>query len=139
MSAKKTTKRTKIDEYDPLIYPRKIWVSVYNGNMKPYTNKFCYRDGYELVSMEDGSGCDARTYNVIEKDTGKFGHLVLINSEILKNKLSLVDIIAHESEHVKINIFRDINLYTSEESQEADAYMIGFIAKCIWKTIFGTK
>lgn len=130
------TKRTKIDEYDPVIYPRKLWVSLYNGTMKPFIDKFCYRDGCELIDMGDSGETDARTYCVVEKSTGKYGYLVLIDSIGLKDKTLLIDIIAHESEHVKTNIFEDIHLYTNVESQEADAYMVGFIAKSIWKTIF---
>lgn len=131
-----TTKRTKIDEYDPIIYPRKLRVSLYNGTMKPFTNRFCYRDGCELVEIGDSGETDARTYCVVEKSTGKYGYLVLIDSAILKDKISIIDVIAHEAEHVKTNVFEDIHLYTNVESQEADAYMVGFIAKSIWKTIF---
>lgn len=140
MSVKKTTKnRTKIDEYDPVIYPRKLWVGIYNGNMKPFTDRFCYRDGVELHNMQDSAGCDARTYIVTEKSTNKYGYLILVDSTILKDKILLIDVIAHESEHIKTGIFEDIGLYTNAESQEADAYLVGFIAKSIWKTIFGTK
>lgn len=131
-----STKRTKIDEYDPVIYPRKLWVSLYNDTMKPFTNRFCYRDGCELTDMDDSGETNARTYCVVEKSTGKYGYLVLIDSIGLKDKAFLIDTIAHESEHVKTNIFEDIQLYTNVESQEADAYMVGFIAKSIWKTIF---
>ena len=81
-----TTKRTKIDEYDPVIYPRKLWVSLYNGTMKPFTDKFCHRDGCELVDIGDSEETDARTYCVVEKSTGKYGYLVLIDSVILKDK-----------------------------------------------------
>lgn len=131
-----STKRTKIDEYDPVIYPRKLWVSLYDNTMKPFTNRFCYRDGCELTDMGNSGETNARTYCVVEKSTGKYGYLVLIDSIGLKDKALLIDIIAHESEHVKTNIFEDIQLYTNVESQEADAYMVGFIAKSIWKTIF---
>lgn len=131
-----STKRTKIDEYDPVIYPRKLWVSLYDNTMKPFTNRFCYRDGCELTDMGDSGETNARTYCVVEKSTGKYGYLVLIDSIGLKDKAFLIDTIAHESEHVKTNIFEDIQLYTNVESQEADAYMVGFIAKSIWKTIF---
>lgn len=131
-----STKRTKIDEYDPVIYPRKLWVSLYDNTMKPFTNRFCYRDGCELTDMGNSGETNARTYRVVEKSTGKYGYLVLIDSIGLKDKELLIDIIAHESEHVKTNIFEDIQLYTNVESQEADAYMVGFIAKSIWKTIF---
>lgn len=131
-----STKRTKIDEYDPVIYPRKLWVSLYDNTMKPFTDRFCYRDGCELTDMGNSGETNARTYCVIEKSTGKYGYLVLIDSIGLKDKALLIDIIAHESEHVKTNIFEDVQLYTNVESQEADAYMVGFIAKSIWKTIF---
>lgn len=131
-----STKRTKIDEYDPVIYPRKLWVSLYDNTMKPFTDRFCYRDGCELTDMGNSGETNARTYCVVEKSTGKYGYLVLIDSIGLKDKALLIDTIAHESEHVKTNIFEDIQLYTNVESQEADAYMVGFIAKSIWKTIF---
>lgn len=131
-----STKRTKIDEYDPVIYPRKLWVSLYNNTMKPFTDRFCYRDGCELTDMGNSGETNAGTYCVVEKSTGKYGCLVLIDSIGLKDKALLIDTIAHESEHVKTNIFEDIQLYTNVESQEADAYMVGFIAKSIWKTIF---
>lgn len=131
-----STKRTKIDEYDPVIYPRKLWVSLYDNTMKPFTDRFCYRDGCELTDMGNSGETNARTYCVVEKSTGKYGYLVLIDSIGLKDKALLIDIIAHESEHVKTNIFEDVQLYTNVESQEADAYMVGFIAKSIWKTIF---
>ena len=75
------------------------------------------------------------TIYVKDRETDKYGCLVNLADWALKDKSKLIEYVAHEAEHVKISVFNDVGLITNFDSQEADAYLTGWIAQCIYDTI----
>lgn len=132
-NTKKTTKKKVIDKYDPQIYPRQLWVSK-NVTMSDVCKRFSNRDDSELDKSWDPTE-GTFTLCVKDKQTGKYGLLVNFADWALGDKSQLVNYVTHEAEHVKSSIFDDIGLITNPDSQEADAYLIGWIAQCIYETV----
>lgn len=132
--AKKKTKKLIIDKYDPVIYPRYVWVAKYL-TLKKLNERFCTRNGRDFTEEWDPSGS---VYTLLVKDrkTDKYG--VLVNFAEWgwsEGKDEFIGNIAHEAEHVKYMIFEDCGMTYNEQSQEADAYLVGWVAKCIYATL----
>lgn len=115
-------------EYESVIYPRKLWVSI--GNKINYVrDMFCYVDGCDIGDF--GEKADAVTYGeVMRRDDGKYGNLVCFSS---KQSMTM-SIISHESSHVCDNIEKALDI---EHGGETSAYLIGWIASCINKARLG--
>lgn len=128
---KKKEKKT-IDTYDPIIYPRKLVVTK-NVTLQDLRKRFTSRSGHTLSDLYDPEGY---TYTYYAKDIKTGENIVLVNMGYKQKDVSeYIDDIAHEAEHVKCSIFDDIGLPNTVDSQEADAYLVGWVAKCIYKTL----
>ena len=86
---------------------------------------FLNNDNSEII-LEDNSYTMAfvHGYVVIFKSDGNIGVLVSIINKNIK-----VDVIAHEATHVANLIWDCIG--ENEPSEEANAYLVGYAAKCI--------
>lgn len=121
-----------IDKYDPIIYPRLLYVCK-NCTLKDLRDRFTTRNDKEISDEWDPSS-ETFTFYAIDKKTKDWVILVCIGCK--RNSIAdYVSDICHEAEHVKQSIFEDIGLPTTVDSQEADAYLVGWAAKCIYKTI----
>lgn len=116
-------KKVQIHQFDPVIYPVKLWV-VKNPNLNEIKDKFLVYNNNEL-NIRNNENANATTYNkvVIYKETNKFGVLILIHS-----KLSISNI-SHEATHAARVIWDWLNEDCT--GVEADAYLVGWIADCI--------
>lgn len=114
----------QIHEFNPEIYPRKIWV-VKGGTSTQIKERFYGTNGEEL-DLDDS--CDAIVCNVmIEDGTKRLGELIWF--PYVKNMTT--DKIAHEAVHVAMDIFVDLGCRFDAFNQEPFAYLVGWIAKCI--------
>ena len=116
---------SKVVEFDPQVYPRKIWVAV-GGDIGTLRASFCQNDG-EQLDFKDMDKYSASTTAVTEKDTGLFGELIWFPT---KSDMRF-DYIAHEATHAAMDIFGDIGIVPDVNNQEPLAYLVGWIAKCI--------
>ena len=77
-------KKVTIHEFDPVIYPYKIWVVV---DRKPssISEMFYEYDGSEILSWDNTSHLDAMAMSVMKKDNSSYGCacLVVNSGEIL--------------------------------------------------------
>lgn len=121
-----------IDKYDPVIYPRCLYVCK-NISIKDLRERFTTRKGEEISDNWDPEN-ETFTLYAVDKKTGDWVIVVCIGYKH-KNKTEYISDICHEAEHVKQSIFEDIGLPTTTDSQEADAYLVGWAAKCIYITI----
>ena len=121
-----------IDKYDPIIYPRVLYVCK-NCTLKDLRDRFTTRDGAEISDKWDPS-TETFTFYAIDKNTKNWVILVCMGYKH-KNIADYVSDICHEAEHVKQSIFEDIGLPTTIDSQEVDAYLVGWAAKCIYTTL----
>lgn len=128
---KKKTKKI-IDKYDPIIYPRLLCVCK-NITLPDLRKYFELYDGHEIPDEYDPID-NTFTLRVRDKKTYKY---VILVSFGFKNNSAAKDVsdIAHEAEHVKQFIFEDIGLCSTIDSQEADAYLVGWAAECMYKTL----
>lgn len=116
-------KKLQIHQFDPIIYPLKLWI-VKKPNITVVKNEFLVYNNDELNISNNENAC-ANTYNkvVVYKKTNKFGILILLHT-----KLSIAEI-AHEATHAA----RVIWDWLTEDytGREADAYLVGWISDCI--------
>jgi len=123
-------KETKIYEFDPLIYPFKLWVAI-TDDLKSISERFDdYPSGSEF-EYKDSDKMIAFTQNVQQKSDRYIGAIVVFK----KKKDCITRIIAHESTHVARILWDHIG--ELETGMEADAYLVGWIAECIEKVKLG--
>lgn len=121
-------KKTRIHQFNPTIYPRKLWVMKV-GSVDDISDAFKEPDGEEIhLCIEEGKEPAAMTLKVCHKGTGYLGVLVWI----CENSISVKDV-AHEAVHVASCIFDDCNMTFgfSDGKDEHFAYLVGFAADCI--------
>lgn len=128
------SKSNQIHEFDPLIYPTRIWV----GTRVP--KDVIVERFYSLLS--DGSVSDfeysndvssvATCYPVGEKESGWKGILCIIH----KPKNTGVGVIAHEAEHIVCWICEQFGIEsTTFEDSEPRAYLIQWVANSIYEAM----
>ncbi len=110
---------TKIHEFDPVIYPRLLWIAV-NPKKEEIDNFF----NEELKF--DKSQEKAIVYCASKKINNKAGCLIMFASK----KDMDINTITHEASHVAIDIFTELSIEINDSNQEAFAYFIGWVAKC---------
>lgn len=133
--------KRKIDKYDPVVYPRLLWVAT---EITDLDNVFVFcnindftkenPDTYKNLVEDYETGCtSAMTIPVIHKSSGRSGVLVLIfdlNSDDLSNT------IPHEATHVTDYIFDSLGLSADVFSRnECYAYLLGWAASCISSSV----
>ena len=109
-----------IFEFDPQIYPRKLWVSV-GASTEELQEKF----GKDDIKDFDESYY-AETKAVQQKEPLLGG--VLIRFQDLKAMTT--ENIAHEAAHAAIEIFNYCDCRIDVDNQEPFAYLVGWVAKC---------
>ena len=112
--------KQKIYEFDPQIYPRKLWVTV----GVPFNE---LKDEFEDIDKMPENVDASVDYTRKLKPEVMGGVLVrYLNIDAMTMK-----IIAHESSHIAIGIFDYIGAPIDIRHQEPFAYLCGWIAKCI--------
>lgn len=115
----------KIFEYNPVIYPRKLWVSV-GASTKELNEVF-----EEVGDMEDSA--IATVYSVCRTENKMGGMLIRFN-----NRMDMTpSVIAHESVHAAMGIYGYVGAEVDLDNQEPFAYLVGWIADCIWQSKIG--
>lgn len=128
----KNKKKLIIDKYDPVIYPRLLYVAK-NCTEEDLNKHFVGREGDYIILGEDYF---MYTINAIHKKTEKCCILVVIDSSALKESLvDQVQYCSHEADHVNFSICEDIGLNIPTSAQEASAYLTGWATKCIFSTL----
>lgn len=134
-------KMPKVDTYDPVIYPRLLWVST---ELEGLNNIFIFCSmndpkheeigAYEdlLKELDSGTGVLA-TCPIINKATRQYGVLTII---LKPEELEGGDA-AHEAVHIADYIFEQLGMYSQQfhDNNEQYAYLVGWAAGCISKTI----
>lgn len=122
------SKTTKIHEFDPEIYPRKLWVAV----AAPYE---VIKDMFEDVQpMEKNADAQVDCTRRLKPDV-KGGVLIRFES---KQAITASNV-THEAMHAAMDIFEYVGAYPDPKNQEPFAYLCGWIAKCIDEVKRGKK
>ena len=114
---------SKVVEFDPQIYPRKVWVAK-GGDVKSLREQFCRVNGDEIAFE---GNCEGFVDSVSLKSDGKLGELIWFPYA----SAMPISHISHEATHAAIDIFDDCGCRIDAENQEPFAYLVGWIAKCI--------
>ena len=112
-------------EYDPAIYPRKLWVHI-GYDFKELAQKAFYN----VVIDENKDYRGVEYGEVIRKSDDKYGILV----SFPKRKDMTMDICVHEASHVCDDLENALNI---KHGDEPSAYLLGWIASCINKARLG--
>ena len=117
----------KVFEFDPVIYPYKLWVCLDN-HPKKLESLFKEYSGKKMVYIEDDTNrFEAFTIPVQKINDSYYGVVVFI-----RNKASLTyELVAHEATHAAKYLFEHIGCDTSVH--EPLEYVVGWIADCIYK------
>ena len=122
------TKKNIIHQFNPTIYPRKLWV-MKGGSIDDILDAFTEPDGTEIqIITSGGAEPGAMTLKVCHRETRLLGVLVWL----CVNDTSVKDV-AHEAVHVASCIFEDCNMAMgfADGRDEHFAYLVGFAADCI--------
>lgn len=122
-----------VHEFDPVLYPRKVFIVKGTGIEMPQKIRNAFRTpDDDSLSMEGVDKVKAGVWNVMEtSDRGAFGVLIWLREKVDPS------VAAHESVHAANLICRDLDIHFDALNDEHYAYLVGFIADCIWQTWTG--
>ena len=114
--------KTIIHEFDPCIYPRRLWV-VKGGSLEEI------RKTLEFGELsEDDKSSGAITLSAYDNENKRGGFLVWFPKA---KDMSRGDWMAHEASHVALGIFDYIGAEAKASDSEPFAYLVGWVFKCI--------
>lgn len=116
-----------IKEFDPLIYPRKLWISIdaTQEELKEYFNT-------DVEPLDDTNIAIAGSCHKELADGKTFGGILIQFQDVKNNPKG---IITHESFHAACDIFDYIGAFVDSKNQEPFAYLAGWVSKCAELTI----
>jgi hypothetical protein len=117
----------KIHEFNLTPYPRKLWV-IKKWTEKELKEAFCRYDGGEVDwDLDDNENLiEAKVISKVQfKESEYLGIVVLLKPNV-KNK-----ILAHESGHIALSLFDEIDSYANPNDQEPFCYLLGYIYDCL--------
>lgn len=118
--------KTKIYEFDPVIYPRKLWIT-YEATSEELNKMFPYGDS-DGRRFEDEKQYYGITYKTADKDN-KGGVLIRFESKDAMTPWN----ITHEVIHATGFICKYVGIEPDFENDEAFTYLATWIAKCCYK------
>lgn len=113
-----------IYEFDPVIYPRKLWVT-YDAMLEELNGMFPNGDA-DGNRFKDEGGYYGITYHIADKDN--LGG-VLIRFENNKEAMSPWNI-AHEAIHAAGMICKYVGIEADWDNDEAFTYLVTWVIKC---------
>ena len=120
----KEEKKKQIHEYDPTIFPMKVWV-VYDCPVTVLKDMFppsCNIEWEELGKSADAEVCTATRL----KPDRKVGTLIRFRSKAAMT----APVIAHEADHAAFDILEYIGELPDASHQETHAYLVQWITEC---------
>ncbi len=130
---------SKIYEFDPIIFPTKVWVALDGITIDEIDNAFeaIYDDNIGMSFKENNTlldvGVDAKTFIVGNKAQNIKGCLVLIRKDTQLKSLS------HEASHCADWLFEDIGETERSYNSECYAYYQSWVFDCLYKVQKGKK
>lgn len=116
-----------IHEFDPLIYPRKLWVT-YDATTEELNKKFPSGDYYGNKFVDENSYYGV-TYRTSDRNN-KGGVLIrFCDKEKAMEPWNMV----HEAIHAAGHIFSYIGVNADYDNDEPFAYLVAWIVKCCCK------
>lgn len=115
-----------IHEFDPVLYPVKLWVSI-TEDAEYLRSNFILYPSRKKLSLKVRKDADACVDTVMSLETNDIGILITFRNL----KACTMGVIAHEATHASCRIWKRIS--EREYGSEANAYLIEWIVKCCEK------
>ena len=120
------SQKTIIHQFDPVLYPFKLWVSI-TDDLETISERFIdHKSGKEL-SKDNPDKTMAFTQNVEQKSDCLIGAIIVFR----RKGYCSMKIIAHEATHAARMLWDHVGEDCT--GMEADAYLVGWIAECCEK------
>jgi len=115
-----------LHQFDPVIYPFKIWIVITNEFQNILDDYFLdYTTGENISFSKDVKDkTDAVTFAVRKKDTKEYGCVIMFRSR----QMITMSLAAHESSHAAKDLFNHIG--AEVEHHEPFEYLLGWIVDC---------
>lgn len=125
-------KKAEIHQFNPVIYPYRLWV-VINKNPDVLSERFNEYNGSPIVfTKSDGTEkMDAFVMSVQSKEDVHYGVVIFFRS---KKSISY-ELVAHESSHAAKYLFEHIG--ADPRVHEPFEYVIGWMADCCYQVKTG--
>ena len=122
-----------VHQFDPVLYPRLIFVVKGQGDdMKKKIDDAYRTPDDDHLSFDGADKVKAGVWNVMETaDRHSYGVLIWLREKVDPG------VAAHESVHAANMICSDLGIHFDALNDEHYAYLVGFIADCIWQTWTG--
>lgn len=122
-----------IHKFDPVIYPRKVWIT-YDATKSELDKEFPEGDGTGRHFEDIPSHTDAMVYFTRNKEN--YGGVLMR----FKGKAHMtMSIVTHESIHCANGILAYIGSGVNTRDDEHQAYLAGWVAECCEKVKLGRK
>jgi len=125
-------RKTVIHQFDPQIYPVKLWVSI-TSDLSAIGERFLEFPSGDAMGADETGKMRAFTQLVSQKEDRKIGVIVVFKLR----KYCVIETIAHEATHATRMIWGHLGEYST--GMEADAYLVGWVADCIDKARRGVE
>ena len=117
----------KIHEFDPVIYPYKVWIIV-DKNPSVIAENFKSYENTPIEGIEESTkGFAAFAIPVVRKEDPDYGVILFFRTRASMS----YELVAHESSHAAKYLFAHIGADTKEH--EPFEFVIGWIAGCCEK------
>jgi len=115
--------KIQIHEFDPVIYPRRLWIVV-TDDIKILRENFEFEEDCENYFERSA----AFVFNVSQKETRMIGVCICF----VRRKHFTIKNISHESVHAASSIFDGLGMSMgfNDGKDEHYAYLVGWIAEC---------
>lgn len=134
-------KKPMIEIYDPVIYPRKLWVANKLEGLDKTFSFMKLSDPYidnpsaydNLLNDSEYNNSGMITCPVVRLSDGLYGVLVVV----MDLEEITPDMIPHEAVHVADYIYSQLGIFSQDftEGNEAYAYLVGWAAGCISSSV----
>lgn len=121
-------KKAIIHQFDPVIYPVRLWVTI-TENLEAIAERFDEHPSGKRFNVANASSMEAFVTQVTQKKDGYIGFIVVFQ----KRCYCSLKTASHESAHVARFMWNHLN--EIDTGIEADAYLIGWVADCIDKVL----
>lgn len=116
-----TKRKGKLLRFDPVIYPRSLWVAV-GLTAEEINQALSLTDGRPIETDSDPTTRSTTYPFVMDRSNGNHGTLVAIWMDDIKDEE-----IAHEAFHAAMTMLYDVGVKYFADDQEPSAYMVGWV------------
>lgn len=124
-------KKCIIDKYST-VYSYDVFV-VINPDKDALNKRFTWcEEDREFYNSDYDDRVAITCSNVTDLENNKYCFVIIVNS--IRDDIDLANTSAHEATHAAHDILSECRIKLSEDTEEAYAYLVGYISECIFKT-----